>query len=264
MVDHVKRTDPTVDYTKQDDPLTFTKADGDKGELEGYASIFYKVDSYGEFTVPGAFAKSIAERGPKAARNRIHFRYEHEHTVGKHLDMVEDDKGLAISAFVSDDGMWGSTLRTHLKDGLQYGISIGYRALRWRAGTPDDPLDITDAPSWLFDQNGEFDPAQAVGLTETKLKENSAVSFPAVDTALVNAYRSDAGISALDQLLKDCRDGRLTDAQITSLKRTSEDLLAALASHSAKADAPGYADSDVLLLIAEIEFELAGKGLARC
>ncbi len=43
------------------------KADSAKRQIAGHCSIFGNVDSYGDVVMPGAFAKSIAERGSVAA-----------------------------------------------------------------------------------------------------------------------------------------------------------------------------------------------------
>lgn len=214
--------------TKTEAPQSFSKANGDTGELEGYASKFWEVDSYGEFTIPGAFAKSIAERGPQGA-DRILFRYEHMMTVGKHTEMEEDDVGLRIKAQISDDGSDGTRLRRHLRDGIPYGLSIGFRYLGQRPATPEDPLDLTHAPAWVFGEGGEPQYESLVGLTEVKHLENSAVSFPAVDTALIDSYRADTDLTqrAIDRLLLDCKRGILTDDQLIQLRAFAQSLPAA-------------------------------------
>jgi HK97 family phage prohead protease len=177
--------------TKAYDPLE-VKADAEKGILSGYASKFWVVDSYAEATAPGSFTKTIAERGPKGA-NRILLRYEHEHTIGTHTAMQEDGDGLNIEARVSDDGMWGTAVRSHLKDDVQYGLSIGFRRVADRTAEDDDPLDFSSAPDWV-----KTIPRNEIRiLTGVKLMENSVVSFPAVDPALVSSYRSDLDISKL-------------------------------------------------------------------
>ena len=97
--------------TKDLAPSPLTKADGESGELDGYITRYWVVDSYGEATAPGSFSKSIADRGPAGA-GRIFLRYEHEHTIGKMTDMTEDADGVKVSAKVSDDGMYGSAVRS--------------------------------------------------------------------------------------------------------------------------------------------------------
>jgi HK97 family phage prohead protease len=236
--------------TKADAPRPFTKADGEKGELAGYASKFWEVDSYGECTAPGCFAKSITDRGPKAERNRIHLRYEHYVTVGKHTALEEDETGLKIEGFVSDDGMDGSRLRAHLRDGLQYGLSIGFRKIRSRPGTPEDPFDLSQAPAWL---TTEFDPAMVIVLEEVKLLENSAVSFPAVDTALVDEYRSaENGLAAIDNLLHALKAGTLRPEHKTRLERLAVDLPAALAPPSDPEETRRTTDSEFDMALLEL------------
>lgn len=250
-----RQAGPTIDLTKSLAPLDFTKADGDKGDLAGYASKFWEVDSYGEATAPGAFAKSIKERGPDAARNRIHFRYEHAVTVGKHTSMKEDDVGLAIEAHVVDDTQDGTRLRKHLQAGIQYGISIGFRRIKARPGTTEDPFDLSQAPAWLTEN---FDPVNVIVLEEVKLMENSAVSFPAVDSALVDSYRSaQASIDQIEQLLQDLRAGEIAPEQRSLLERLAVDLPAALAPESREASPRKTTDSEIDSLLLELSMAIA-------
>jgi HK97 family phage prohead protease len=183
-----RRPDYNGLLTKALDPLAF-KADAASGILSGYLSKWWVVDSYGEFTIPGCFAKSIADRGPDGA-NRIVLRYEHEYTVGVFNKLTEDASGLYCEAQISDDGMYGSLLRRQLGDGVPYGMSIGFRRVSQRPAMPDDPLDLTSAPRWITEMAVQ-DPSFLTGLTETKLLEGSAVTFPAVDPAMVENYRAD-------------------------------------------------------------------------
>jgi HK97 family phage prohead protease len=224
--------------TKDLAPQPLTKADGESGVLTGYASKFWEVDSYGEVTAPGAFARSITDRGPNSSTPRIHLRYEHMYTVGRHTEMAEDDTGLVIDAHVSDDGMYGSAVRRHLADGVPYGLSIGFRRMAERPATDADPLDFTHAPDYVK-QIAMQDVGQIRVLTEVKLLENSVVTFPAVDSALITDYRSlDLNQRAIDKLMADLKAGRLSDDHITHLRR-----LAALVP-AADAPADGETPSD--------------------
>ena len=260
----MKRTTYDGFLTKTEAPQSFLKADGETGILEGYASKFWEVDSYGEFTIPGAFARSIAERGPEGA-DRILFRYEHMTTVGKHLEMEEDDVGLRITAQISDDGADGTRLRRHLRDGIPYGLSIGFRYLNQRPATPDDPLDLTHAPAWVFGDGGEPVYASLVGLSELKHLENSAVSFPAVDSALIDSYRADTDLTqrAIDLLVLDLKRGVLSDAQVAQLRAFAQTLPAASDPNGEMPEpvAPQTADLRRNYL-AELRLALTGTGIA--
>lgn len=203
---HTQRPSYDGYLTKQRDPLAF-KADAAKGILAGDVSKFWVVDSYAEATAPGSFAKTIAERGPQGS-DRILLRYEHAHTIGKHLSMTETERGLAIEARASDDGMFGTAVRRQLADEVPYGLSIGFRRVRDRSGEDDDPLDFSSAPEWV-----KTLPRNEIRiLIELKLFENSVVSFPAVDPALVDSYRADDG-ATLHSLLRDLKAGTLTAEQ---------------------------------------------------
>lgn len=207
--------------TKALDPLAF-KANAEQGLLSGYASQFWVVDSYGECTAPGCFQKSITERGPKSATPRILLRYEHTETIGTHTAMSEDASGLQIEAKVSDDGMYGTAVRRQLADEVPYGLSIGFRRIGWRTATADDPLILDFAPTWAR-QMAITDPASISVLTEVKLMENSVVSFPAVDNALIDSYRADdLNARALQRVLTDLKAGRLTDAHLATLTQITQ------------------------------------------
>jgi HK97 family phage prohead protease len=214
--------------TKDYDPAPFTKADGETGVLDGYITKYWVVDSYGEFTVPGAFTKTIAERGPAGA-NKIFLRYEHEYTIGSMTDMVEADDGVKVSAKISNDGMYGTAVREHLKDGVPYGMSIGFRRVASRPASEDDPLIWDFAPDYIR-QMAIDDPSFITGLTEVKNLENSVVTFPAVENAMVTDYRSAADVAAkeIEHIYLSLKAGTLTDSHITQLRRLIADLPAVI------------------------------------
>ena len=201
-----RRPDYSGILTKDYDPLE-VKAQPDQGLVDGFASLFGVLDSYGEVTARGAFANTIGQR-----RDRIHLRYEHEHTIGTHKELEETHRGLRITGFISDDGSHGSTVRRHLADGVQYGISIGFRRIADRSATDDDIIDVSSAPTWAQ----QLPRSDIRVLTEIKLYENSLVSFPACDPALVESYRS--GTPDIAALIAAVKAGSLTDDQTAQLK----------------------------------------------
>lgn len=250
--------------TKDLAPVALTKADGDSGIVEGYSTKYWVVDSYGEFTIPGAFTKSIQERGPDAATQRILLRYEHEHTIGKHTEMTEDDQGVKIAAKISDDGMYGSAVRAHLKDDVPYGLSIGFRRINARPATEADPLIWDFAPDYIR-QMAMSDLSMITGLSEVKHLEDSIVTFPAVDNALVTGYRSvlDLTQKSIDRLMADLKAGRLTDDHITHLRRLIADLPAASDPNGETPDpvVPQTAAPAKRNYLAELDLVLVGAGV---
>jgi len=214
--------------TKDRDPQPLTKADGEAGIVAGYGSDFWVVDSYAEATAPNAFATSIRDRGPQSATPRIVARYEHETTIGRYQVLAEDERGLKSEALISNDGMWGSAVRAHLRDDVPYGLSIGFRRVRERPATEDDPLIFTSAPAYV-QELAQTDVSNITILEEVKLLEISIVTFPAVDSALVTNYRSELDLPQrhIDALLRDVKAGRLSDDHIISLRALAQTLPAA-------------------------------------
>lgn len=249
-----RRSDAEYDsgktLTKANAPVEM-KADADKGIFTGYASKFWVVDSYGEVTAPGAFARSITERGPAGA-DRIPVRYEHYQTIGKHTAMTEDTVGLLVEGFISDDGQFGTVVRRHLRDGINYGMSIGFRRVADRPATPDDPLDYTHAPAWAR----KLPPEDIRVLTEVRLMEDSIVTFPAVDPATVDSYRavSNAPIS-VSAFLAELAAGNLTTEDI-------ENIRAALPAVIEKTDDQGSAVTDDAAIVKRIRHREAAAQLA--
>lgn len=71
--------------------------DNKEGIVKGYFSAFNAKDSDGDIIVPGAFQKSIDERGPKSTQPRIKWFLDHDPTQvpGVLLELKEDNYGLA-------------------------------------------------------------------------------------------------------------------------------------------------------------------------
>jgi HK97 family phage prohead protease len=76
--------------------MEFKDIDNKRGIVVGYFAAFGNKDSDGDIIVPGAFAKTIKERGPKSAKPRIKHVLDHSrtNTVAKLLELGEDQVGL--------------------------------------------------------------------------------------------------------------------------------------------------------------------------
>lgn len=258
MFDHDnRRSSYEGTLTKQRDPLAIKAADAEKGLLNGYASKWWVVDSYAEAVAPGAFLQTIADRGPSGA-NRILLRYEHQVTIGTHTKMAEDTVGLVIEAHVSDDGMDGSRVRRHLADGVQYGLSIGFRRYTDRSAEDSDPLDFSSAPPWVQ----QLPRNEIRILTGLKLFENSVVSFPAVDPALITNYRSQDAFD-FEALLAAVKAGQLTAEQTAQLKSLFSDAQPADTASDDGETPPAGAVQTVLCRNRHAEYELIRADLAR-
>ena len=145
-------------------------SDGDlsdeAGVFTGYASIFNNVDQHGDVVMPGAFRKSLSERG-----NVVPLLWQHDTTepVGV-LELVEDSKGLrVVRGEINLETARGREAYALLKQGAIKGLSIGYQVVQ---------------DGWQ---------GKVRQLKELKLLEVSLVTFPANELASVTAIKNDYG-----------------------------------------------------------------------
>jgi hypothetical protein len=103
-------------------PFEVTNINAEGRTIEGYASVFGNVDLGGDIVHPGAFRKTLAERG-----NKVRFFWQHNRNepLGKPIEMHEDARGLFFKAIISDT-VRGRDALALLKDGAISGLSIGY------------------------------------------------------------------------------------------------------------------------------------------
>lgn len=98
--------------------------------ITGYASLWGVADLAGDVVVPGAFAASVARRGPGGVR----MLYQHgERTpVGVWSRIEEDARGLKVEGQILDITPEGRMAAALVRAGCMDGLSIGFRAVRAR------------------------------------------------------------------------------------------------------------------------------------
>jgi HK97 family phage prohead protease len=109
-------------------PIEF-KATGDAGQYEGHFSIFGNIDDGGDIIHPGAFEKTIQERG-----KRVKVFYMHDWTklIGPAPDVLQEDSiGLYAAGRLTLDSFWGKETWALMKDGALNEGSIGYEAVKF-------------------------------------------------------------------------------------------------------------------------------------
>jgi len=181
------------------------RADGTPG-FSGYASTSWHVDSYGTAFAPGAWAKTLAERG-----DRVLVLWQHDPylPIGKPTALAEDGTGLAVDAAVTEATQHGRDAMALLRDGVPLGLSVGFRTIRERQANDGDPLVLgNDLPAWIANNL----PGSVWVIEEAKLYEFSVVSFPANLHAEIEAVRADDRAQHLAMTLDDLRAGRLDAA----------------------------------------------------
>lgn len=161
-------------------PFEVTGLDTEGRTIEGYASVFGVRDLGADIVHPGAFRKTLAERG-----NKVRFLWQHNtaEPIGKPIAMAEDDRGLFFKAIISDTARGRDALAL-LKDGAISGLSIGYDAIP--GGT-----DISKDASGVTVRN----------LRELRLWEVSLVSMPMNEQAEVLALKAAPAPQTVDAAL---------------------------------------------------------------
>lgn len=150
------------------------KVNSTKREVTGYASIFNNVDSYGDVVLPGAYTKTIRERGPEKGRKvvggkprcKIKVLRNHTDLIGIPMEIREDGPGLWTKSWIAPTDLGNETL-TLIEAGVLQEMSIGYDAV-------------------VFD----FNPESSVrNLRELKLYEYSYVDIPANEEAVITEVK---------------------------------------------------------------------------
>lgn len=131
-------------------PATYEiKADEESGGwiVEGYASIFGNVDSYGDVVQKGAFSKTVKERMPKG---KIRFFWDHMQPLGVPLSLEEDEQGLKFRGRISKTAL-GQDVKTLVEDGAVGDFSFGYDLVGGESkNKPNEHggLNVTEVKLW--------------------------------------------------------------------------------------------------------------------
>lgn len=148
-------------------PFEVKGADGE-GTFFGHASVFGVVDDHNEIVEPGAFAKSLASKGPRGVK--LLWQHAPDKPVGVLEEIREDARGLFVKGRLLIELAQAREAQVLLKSGAVDGLSIGFVTRR-----------------------SERDPESGVRrLTEIDLWEVSLVTFPANPEARVAAAKARA------------------------------------------------------------------------
>ncbi|MGH6922548.1 MAG: HK97 family phage prohead protease [Propylenella sp.] len=143
------------------------------GSFSGYASLFGETDLNRDVVAPGAFQKSIRERG--AAGIRMLFQHDPALPIGVWKDIREDSRGLYVRGRLMPEVAKAREVLALMRAGAIDGLSIGFRTVRGR----------TDAKSGVR------------RLIEVDLWEISVVTFPMLPAARVSAVKGARGTALL-------------------------------------------------------------------
>lgn len=170
--------------------------DFDKRIITGYASKFGNIDLVGDMIMPGAFTKTINERGP-SGKNEIWFLHNHstDSPLGKPSVLKEDNYGLYFESKIVDTEIGEDILKLY-QEGLINQHSIGFSTIK------QAKVDATAGNPAYYQ------------IQEVKLYEFSSVLWGAnPDTPFMGMKSLDAqGLQdRFDKLYKQLKSGNLKD-----------------------------------------------------
>lgn len=145
----------------------------DKGEFEGYGSVFGVRDSYGDAIMAGAFAKTLERFRVLKRMPSMLWQHDWRQPIGVWAEVREDSVGLYVRGRTVDTTV-GRDAYELIKTGALDGLSIGF---------------VTKAAEW---PDGEEDWNSPRNITELDLWEVSPVTFPANDAARITDVRAAA------------------------------------------------------------------------
>ena len=167
--------------------------DEDKGVFVGYGSYFGNKDQGNDVVQSGAFAKSIAKRGPKGIK--MLYNHKQDEPIGVYKEINEDSKGLRVKGMLALGTQRGKEVYELMKMGAIDGLSIGYKV---------------DQKGYDYEDNGK----KRI-LKEVDLMEISAVTFPMNQRAKVR-YVKGLTIRDWERELRDVFDLSQREAKITA------------------------------------------------
>lgn len=152
--------------------------------VKGYFSTWDVIDSDADLILPGAFLKSINDRGPQSSANRkiAHLAF-HDQTrpIGSIMELKEDEVGLYFETLTGTDSEGEDAAKRYLEETIKE-HSIGFRYVSEKMRFIELDEDKIEALSTTF-KSVDMDAVRAYGgyfeISEVKLFEGSYVTFGA-------------------------------------------------------------------------------------
>ena len=135
---------------------------GDKGTFTGLAAVYGNKDLGGDVIEPGAFSKSIAEKGGEVP---ILWQHDPSEPIGLGK-LMDTPMGLQIQGELALESSVAQKAYSLMKKGILKGLSIGYDVVR---------REVTDKARYL---------------KELKLWEVSIVTFPMNEQAMISSIKA--------------------------------------------------------------------------
>jgi HK97 family phage prohead protease len=189
-------------------PVEVKDVDFKQGIVQAYFSATNVVDDGGDTILPGAYAKSIRERGPESKKPRIKHLYQHDpfYVLGVPHVLREDDRGLYAETKIIDTA-WGTDVLKLYENGVITEHSIMFQMPKGK---------------WDFEKNPDGSPNyNRRRIKEVILWEISSVTWgmnqhtPTVGVKSADKYTSIADLKTqMERMETVLRRGNLSSDEI--------------------------------------------------
>lgn len=116
------------------------------GTFSGYASLFGTTDLAQDLVEPGAFARSLRQRG--AGGVRMLYQHDPAEPIGTWLELREDARGLFVRGQLTPGVGRAREVRELMRSGALDGLSIGFRTVKARKEAGSGVRRIVEADLW--------------------------------------------------------------------------------------------------------------------
>ena len=183
----------------------FTDSDMKQGIVSGYFAMFGNKDLDGDVIEPGAFSKTIMERGPQG-KQLIKYLLDHDKNkvVAKMNNLYEDNKGLRYEAKIGSHAA-GQDFQKMIESELINQHSFGFRTIKEE-----------------FDQEAKMN-----RIREVMMYEGSAVQFLGAnpETTFIDLKSEEDAFEYLTRLEKFVKTSDATDETLEKLENQLKSLM---------------------------------------
>jgi uncharacterized protein len=183
----------------------FADSDMKQGIVSGYFAVFGNKDLDGDVIEPGAFTKTIQERGP-SGKQLIKYLLDHDKNkvVAKMMNLYEDQKGLRYEAKIGSHAA-GQDFQKMVESELINQHSFGFRTIKE-----------------MYD-----DQTKANLIKEVMMYEGSAVQFLGAnpETTFIDLKNESDAFEYLTRLEKFVKTSDATDETLEKLESQLKSLL---------------------------------------